>query len=102
MASLATASLTDAERRALDRLVDALQRELGDDLHAVWLYGSRARGEPQHEEGSDIDLLVITSPGTARRERIQELVTAAAKAEGVFFGWFSHRPPRSKRRTLPP
>jgi predicted nucleotidyltransferase/uncharacterized protein (UPF0332 family) len=89
MTSLATASLTEAERRALERLVDALQRELGDDLHAVWLYGSRARGEPPHQEGSDIDLLVIASPGAARRDRIQELVVAAAKAEGLYYGWFS-------------
>jgi predicted nucleotidyltransferase len=49
MATLATASLSDAERRALDRFVAAVQRELGDELHAVWLYGSRARGEPPRD-----------------------------------------------------
>ncbi len=43
----------------LECLVRLLQDEFGDDLHAVWLYGSRARGERPHAE-SDIDVLVIT------------------------------------------
>ena len=41
---LAPASLTHAERRVLERLVERLRDELGSDLHAIWLYGSRARG----------------------------------------------------------
>jgi predicted nucleotidyltransferase len=51
--SLATTTPTDAERDALDLLVASLERELGDALHAVWLYGSRARGEPPRDEDSD-------------------------------------------------
>jgi len=35
-----------------------LGEEAGDDLLAVWLYGSRARGRRPHAE-SDVDLLVI-------------------------------------------
>jgi hypothetical protein len=35
MASLATTTLTDAERDALDRFVASLERELGEELHAV-------------------------------------------------------------------
>lgn len=31
------------ERRAIARIVELLEAELGDDLLAVWLYGSRAR-----------------------------------------------------------
>jgi predicted nucleotidyltransferase/uncharacterized protein (UPF0332 family) len=87
MASLVTATLSEPERRALDRLVARLERELGDDLHAVWLYGSRARGEPQHPEGSDIDLLVVTSADA--EERIKSIVMESAEAEGVYYGWFS-------------
>ncbi len=59
MPALADAALDERERELLDRLVAALQAEYGDDLDAVWLYGSRARGERPHDE-SDIDVLVIT------------------------------------------
>lgn len=58
MPALADASLTDAERRALDLAVTNLRAELGERLRSVWLYGSRARGEPPHPE-SDVDLLVV-------------------------------------------
>jgi predicted nucleotidyltransferase/HEPN domain-containing protein len=84
MASLATTTLTDAERRALDRLVGSLERELGDHLHAVWLYGSRARGEPPRNEDSDVDLLVITSrPDPDTPELVRGLAKEAADAEGL-------------------
>ena len=63
MPALADAALDERERALLDRLVAALEEEYGEDLDAVWLYGSRARGERPHDE-SDIDLLVVT-----RRER---------------------------------
>ncbi|HEY4620448.1 MAG TPA: nucleotidyltransferase domain-containing protein [Gaiellaceae bacterium] len=58
MPALAEASLTDAERRALDLAVSNLRDELGERLRSVWLYGSRARGEPPRPE-SDVDLLVV-------------------------------------------
>lgn len=58
MPALAEASLTEAERRALDLAVANLRAELGERLRSVWLYGSRARGEPPHP-GSDVDLLVV-------------------------------------------
>ena len=59
MATLVDAALDPDERELLGRFVDALKVEYGDDLGAVWLYGSRARGERDHEE-SDIDVLVVT------------------------------------------
>jgi predicted nucleotidyltransferase len=59
MATLVDAALDPQERELLDHFVDALKAEYGDDLAAVWLYGSRARGERDHEE-SDIDVLVVT------------------------------------------
>jgi len=59
--SLDTSSLTADERRLVARLTPALQREL--NATSVWLYESRARGEPVHAD-SDIDLLVI-APGSS-------------------------------------
>lgn len=43
------------------RLVPAL--EAGLDAHAVWLYGSRARGETPGPD-SDVDLLIIAPGGS--------------------------------------
>jgi predicted nucleotidyltransferase len=57
VASLAEASLSDQERRVIERLIELMAEEL--DLRAVWLYGSRARGEEPGPE-SDVDLYVIT------------------------------------------
>src|SRR3954468_18509215 len=62
MPALADAALDERECELLDRFVSALREQYGDDLDAVWLYGSRARGERPHGE-SDIDLLVITRGG---------------------------------------
>jgi hypothetical protein len=47
---LVEATLSDAELRTVERFVPVLSDELGDDLQAVWLYGSRARGETPHED----------------------------------------------------
>jgi predicted nucleotidyltransferase len=59
MAILADAALDERERELLGRFVAALGEVYSDDLDAVWLYGSRARGERAHED-SDVDVLVIT------------------------------------------
>jgi predicted nucleotidyltransferase len=59
MAVLADAALDERERDLLGRFVAALEEAYGDALDAVWLYGSRARGERPHDE-SDIDVLVVT------------------------------------------
>jgi predicted nucleotidyltransferase len=58
MGSLDQASLSRSERLVLDRFISTLRERLGDELHAAWLFGSRARGEPA-DELSDIDILVI-------------------------------------------
>jgi predicted nucleotidyltransferase/uncharacterized protein (UPF0332 family) len=84
MAILATASLSDAERRALDRFVAAAQMKLGYELHAVWLYGSRARGEPPRDEDSDVDLLVVTTrPERDTPQYVRRIARDAAEAEGL-------------------
>jgi predicted nucleotidyltransferase len=94
---LATATLSDPERRTAQRLVDALKDALGDDLLAVWLYGSRARGEANVEETdpdrrSDIDLMVIVDPSRDASSfswEVIPLVNEAADAEGDSPVWYS-------------
>jgi predicted nucleotidyltransferase len=54
VATLADTSLSADERALLARFVLELRSRLGEDLHAVWLFGSRARGE-RPEEDSDVD-----------------------------------------------
>jgi|SRR5689334_3009809 len=71
--ALGEAALAGGERRIVGRLVDRLWRELGDDLRAVWLYGSRARGEADPGERdpdrrSDVDLLAIIDPSHDARK----------------------------------
>ena len=89
MASLATASLSAAERRAAERFVELLREEFGSDLRAVWLYGSRARGEPPGPE-SDVDLLVVATRGRLDDDLcVIKLVHEAAKREGARPAFFS-------------
>lgn len=87
MATLAEVSLDAAERDAVDRVVDSFQAELGDDLLAVWLYGSRARGEPPHDE-SDVDLLVITRRG-AEHSQVVDITHRALAEHGTLAVRFS-------------
>jgi predicted nucleotidyltransferase len=86
---LAPATLTHTERRVVERLVALLCDELGSDLHAIWLYGSRARGEKPHPE-SDIDLMVIVDGGDRRYGmKSIELLNEVTGAEGVSPAWYS-------------
>lgn len=86
---LAPASLSHAERHVVERLVDRFRDELGGDLHAIWLYGSRARGEMPHPE-SDIDLMAIADGGDRRYGmKSIELINEVADAEGVSPAWYS-------------
>lgn len=87
MATLAEASLSAQERRALERFALELERQLGDELRGVWLYGSRARGERTGPE-SDVDLLVITA---SRQEhgRVRAILDRVAEAEGANHFYFS-------------
>lgn len=65
--TLMRAALSEPERRIVERIVDALRADLGKDLLAVWLYGSRARGEADpnethYDRRSDIDMMAIVDP----------------------------------------
>ncbi len=54
--------LSSGERRALQMLVDILERRFGEQLRDVRLFGSKARGEATSE--SDIDVLIILDEPT--------------------------------------
>lgn len=89
MASLAAASLSAEEKRVLKRWVELLKAEFGADLHGVWLYGSRARGERPGPD-SDVDLLVVSSRGHFQDDlRVITLLSDAAEAEGANSASFS-------------
>jgi predicted nucleotidyltransferase len=88
--ALAPAALNETERRVVERIVSALQALLGEDLLAVWLYGSRARGEADPTETdpdrrSDVDMLAVVD---AARDAasvswdVLPLVEEIADAEG--------------------
>ena len=85
---LLDAALTERERRVLARFVTRLRQDLGADLRAVWLYGSRARGDAVLDDSdpdlkSDIDLLVIAEGGHDRYGRMAlELAFEIAEEEG--------------------
>ena len=88
MGDLSDASLSALERQVVERFVELLEAEYGAGLRSVWLYGSRARGEPPRLE-SDVDLLVIADDaGWDDFHRVGRLLDEAAEAEGaspVFF-----------------
>jgi predicted nucleotidyltransferase len=58
MTMLSETSLAPDERALLERYDEELRTRLGDHVHAVWLFGSRARGEPRSAD-SDVDVLVL-------------------------------------------
>lgn len=83
MPALVEATLNQAERQALERLVPALQDEFGARIRSVWLYGSRARGETPHPE-SDVDLLVVLDRRSMEDDhRVYDAVWKAAEDAGV-------------------
>ncbi|MGO9321451.1 MAG: nucleotidyltransferase domain-containing protein [Solirubrobacteraceae bacterium] len=58
MTALAETSLSADERALVEQFVEELRARLDGRLHAVWLFGSRARGERPSAE-SDVDVLVL-------------------------------------------
>jgi len=90
MATLERARREPTERRVLDELVARLRVELVGNLLAVWLYGSRARGERAGED-SDVDLLVFTARGREDSDIVRRLVVVAADAAGGQASTFSAR-----------
>lgn len=74
-----------------------LRAELGEALLAVWLFGSRARGEADLTETdpdrrSDVDLMVVVDPGVDSlrlRWDLAPRLEAIADAEGDSPVWYS-------------
>ena len=88
--AIAAAPFNDSERRLVARIVEWVKAEAGEDLRAIWLYGSRARGEADPHETdpdrrSDIDILVVVDAEHDEKElgwRVLPAVERMADAEG--------------------
>jgi predicted nucleotidyltransferase len=73
-----TPHLSPAERDCLQRYIAHLAETLQDELEAVWLFGSAARGDawwPAMRIRSDIDIVVVTRAPLAD-DLQEELVNA--------------------------
>ncbi|MBD0283130.1 MAG: nucleotidyltransferase domain-containing protein [Thermoleophilaceae bacterium] len=84
MSTLADAALTADERALLERFARELEQRLGDALHAVWLFGARARGDTPLGEDSDVDVLVLVDDASWEGKRVvREALDAAARELGL-------------------
>ena len=84
MSSLDTTSLSHDERALLARFAELLVEHWDERLYAVWLFGSRARGEPPAHEDSDVDLLVLVDDSDwQRKDRVYDDLYVAAKQLGL-------------------
>lgn len=92
MSTLAGTSLSADETALIERFAKSLAAAFGDTLHAIWLYGSRARGEPPAHEDSDVDLLVLVDDATWEgHRRVYRVFDEAAGELGLerLTPWFS-------------
>jgi len=81
--TLAETSLSADERMLVERFGEELRTRLKDELHAVWLFGSRARGEQPSSE-SDVDVLVLVDDASwDGRMRVRRMLDDAAHELGV-------------------
>jgi predicted nucleotidyltransferase len=79
MMSLTEASLSPDEQTLLERFVVELKQQLDDEMHAVWLFGSRARGEKPSQD-SDVDVLVLVDDASwDGRMRVRSMLDDAAR-----------------------
>ncbi len=79
MSSIASARLSDRERSLLERYAEVLGADLGDALRAVWLFGSRARGEEAGDD-SDVDVMVFVDDDSwPAKERIRRMLHEIAR-----------------------
>jgi len=83
MTALAETSLGADERALLERFVEELRGRLEDKLQAVWLFGSRARGEEPSQE-SDVDVLVLVEDASwDGRMLVRKVLDEAARELGL-------------------
>jgi len=79
MTTLAQTSLAADEQALIERFVQELRLRLNGELHAVWLFGSRARGELRSQE-SDVDVLVLVDDASwDGRMRVRRMLDDAAR-----------------------
>ncbi len=71
--------LTDTERDSTATFLNQLEDRCGDQIARVILFGSRARGD--HDQESDIDLLIVTRDG---KSEVEESVTTLLTDEPYF------------------
>lgn len=83
MAALTQTSLSADERALIERFVDELHVRLDGRVHAIWLFGSRARGESPTTE-SDVDVLVLVDDASwDGRMRVRSMLDDAARELGL-------------------
>jgi predicted nucleotidyltransferase len=83
MTALTETSLAADERALIERFVEKLRLRLKGQLHAVWLFGSRARGELPSQE-SDVDVLVLVEDASwDERMRVRRVLDDAAQELGL-------------------
>jgi hypothetical protein len=83
MTAVAETSLSGPERALVERFVEELRAALGAQLQAVWLFGSRARGERPSAE-SDVDVLVLVDDASwDGRMLVRGLLDDAARDLGL-------------------
>ena len=74
--------LSTLERAVLAEFLSRLQREWGDRVAHVWLFGSKVRGDFDAE--SDVDLLIVTRDGDdALREAVSDMAYDLSLEHGV-------------------
>ena len=83
MLTLAATTLGPDERALIARYVEDLRERLRDELHAVWLFGSHARGE-QPSQDSDVDLLVLVDDASwDGRMLVRKVLDESARQLGL-------------------
>lgn len=92
MRRLADTSLSADERALLERFAIILRARLGSELHALWLFGSRARGELAAHEDSDVDVLALVDDASwDGKKRVHAAFDQAVSELGLedLSPWFS-------------
>jgi predicted nucleotidyltransferase len=86
--------LSADERAVLERFVAILENSLGARLQAVWMFGSRARGDIDRSDDSDVDVLVIADDASWQSKvEIRSALGAAAHEltlDGVAWSFSVH------------
>jgi predicted nucleotidyltransferase len=74
--------IAEPYRSLVNRLVELIKTEYGDDLVSVAVFGSIARGTARKD--SDLDVLIIASRlPRSRRERVQRFLNVESKLDPV-------------------